>query len=42
MKELGNRDKLFELFKRITMALFILAITVMILVFFIQVAKWVK
>jgi hypothetical protein len=42
MKELGKRDKVFEFFKKLTMALFILAITIMILVFFIQVAKWVK
>jgi predicted RND superfamily exporter protein len=42
MKELGKRDRFYEFFKKSTMALFILAITVMILVFFIQVAKWVK
>lgn len=42
MKEVGKRDKIYELIKKLTMILFIVAVTMMLFIFMVQVAKWVK
>lgn len=40
MKELGKKDRFFEFFRKLTLALVIIALSLIGIVVMIQIAKW--